>query len=162
MQFNSNVATKQIMQFLKDNYQTIALAESCSGGLIAYQFSKISGASAVFRGGIISYQNEIKSSILKISPEIIRQHSPYSEIVVRKMLDSTLTMFECDFAITVSGIAGPTGGSETMPVGTVFVGIADKNQHFIEKCQFSGSRVRIQRDACNFALNFFISNFIPI
>lgn len=156
----SSVA-QEIIEFLTRKNKTIAVAESCTGGLINYAFSQISGASSVFRGGIVCYQNEIKSRVLGIDSQILAQKSAYSVEVVDLMLMQIITIMQSDFAIATSGIAGPSGGTLENPVGTIFVGVKEcGKKSIIKKTHFSGSRIAIQAKATQFALELFKNIFI--
>lgn len=154
-------SAKVIIDFLARTNKSIAIAESCTGGLINYAFSQISGASSVFRGGIVCYQNEIKSRILGIDSQILAQKSAYSVEVVDLMLERIATTMQSDFAIATSGIAGPNGGTLENPVGTIFVGVKEcGKKSIIKKTHFSGSRIAIQTKATKFALELFKSEFL--
>lgn len=156
----SSVA-QEIIEFLTRKNKTIAVAESCTGGLINYAFSQISGASSVFRGGIVCYQNEIKSRILGIDLQILAQKSAYSVEVVDLMLMRIATTMQSDFAIATSGIAGPSGGTLENPVGTIFVGVKEcGKKSIIKKVHFNGNRIEIQTKATKFALELFKSEFL--
>lgn len=150
-----------IIEFLKEQNKSIAVVESCTGGLLNYQLSKISGASLVYRGGLISYQNMIKTKILGIDSKILDKYSPYSFEVLEGMLDGIIKLMDCDFAIATSGVAGPNGGDSKNPVGSVYIGIKQKGQASITTKQiFSGDRESIQLQASTFALDFFARHFI--
>lgn len=155
-------SAKSIIDFLTHTNKSIAIAESCTGGLINYTFSQISGASAVFRGGIICYQNEIKSRILDIDTQILAQKSAYSVEVVDLMLVQICEIMQSDFGIATSGIAGPSGGTLENPVGTIFIGVKMQNKSsIIKKIHFSGNRNEIQNKAMRFALDLFKNTFMP-
>ncbi len=157
----ANLAS-DILNTLKVSANSIATAESCTGGLVAYEFSKISGASSVFLGGIVSYQNSIKHKILGVGMDLIEFHTPYSIEVVNAMLKGAINAFDADFAIATSGVAGPSGGSEANPVGSVYIGVIKKNEiPLIAAYRFSdeiksqkaeSSRVIIQRKALESAM----------
>ncbi len=154
-------SAKAIIEFLIRTNQSIAVVESCTGGLINYTFSTIDGASSVYRGGIIAYQNEIKIATLGINAQILTEKSAYSIEVVDLMLVQICEIMNSDFGIATSGIAGPSGGSEKMPVGSVFVGIkARGNESLIKKEIFSGNRIEIQAKATRFALKLFKETFL--
>lgn len=154
-------SAKVIIDFLARTNKSIAIAESCTGGLINYAFSQISGASSVFRGGIVCYQNEIKSRILGIDSQILAQKSAYSVEVVDLMLMRIATTMQSDFAIATSGIAGPSGGSAEMPVGTIFIGIKKQGEKsIIKKVHFNGNRIEIQTQTMQFALELFKDAFV--
>lgn len=151
----------KILDFLKQQNKTIAIVESCTGGLLNYQFAKVDGASSVYRGGIISYQDIIKNRILGIDKQILEKYTPYSFEVVELMLKGVINLMDCDFAIATSGIAGPKGGDDRNPVGSVYIGVMQRNKECIcTKQIFSGDRESIQAQASNFALDFFTKQFI--
>ena len=155
----SNIA-REIIEFLIRTNQIIAVAESCTGGAISYAFSQISGASSVFRGGIVCYQNAIKERVLGIDSAILAQKSAYSAEVVDLMLVRICEIMDSDFAIATSGIAGPNGGSDEMPVGTIFIGIKKRDEEStIKKVHFDGNRAEIQAQAVRFALELFKNTF---
>ena len=103
---------------------TLAVAESCTGGVIASRFTAQAGASAYMLGGVVSYSNESKCSILGVEAEAIARHGAVSEVVARQMAEGARRAMGADYAISTTGIAGPTGGSEEKPVGTVWIGVA--------------------------------------
>ncbi|CAM3773546.1 CinA family protein [Litorimonas haliclonae] len=107
---------------------TIATAESCTGGLIGAAITSIPGSSAPFKGGIIAYDNAVKANQLDVPEAIIETHGAVSEEVAEAMAQGVLTALETDLAISVTGIAGPGGGSEEKPIGTVWIGLAQKSQ----------------------------------
>lgn len=107
---------------------TIATAESCTGGLIGAAITSIPGSSAPFKGGIIAYDNDVKMSQLGVPEEILKSHGAVSEKVAKTMAQGALKALDVDLAISVTGIAGPGGGSEEKPVGTVWIGLAQKSQ----------------------------------
>lgn len=151
----------EIIEFLQKANKTIAIVESCTGGLLNYAFGKVSGASSVYRGGIISYQNAIKSEVLGVDSEILEAKSAYSFEVLDLMLAGVLSVMKSDFAIATSGVAGPSGGTEDNPVGSVFIGVRQmKCKSVMKKVHFSGSRTEIQSEAVKFALRLFSETFI--
>ena len=103
---------------------TVSVAESCTGGNISHFFTSNPGSSAYFKGGVVAYSNEIKSNILGIDPELITKHGAVSKEVVEAMAVSVNQLFNTDFAIATSGIAGPNGGTAEKPVGTVWIAVA--------------------------------------
>lgn len=151
----------EIIEFLLKANKTIAIVESCTGGLLNYAFGKVSGASSVYRGGIISYQNAIKSEVLGVDREILEAKSAYSFEVLDLMLAGVLSVMQSDFAIATSGVAGPSGGTEDNPVGSVFIGVRQVGyKSVMKKVHFGGSRTEIQRKAVKFALRLFSETFI--
>lgn len=150
----------ELQNLLRDNNKTITTAESCTGGLISNKITKISGSSDIFNGASITYSNKIKNQELNVKNTTLEKHGAVSIQVVEEMLKGVLKKYEADYAIAVSGIAGPNGGSKNKPVGTVVVGISDCNGHKIVTVEhFSGNREEVQDNAANYALKK-ISNFL--
>ena len=102
----------------------LATAESCTGGFIANRITNIPGASAVFLAGLVTYSNEAKQKFLGVRPETLSEHGAVSEPVAREMADGIRARTGADFALSVTGIAGPSGGTLEKPVGTVFIGLS--------------------------------------
>ena len=103
---------------------SLATAESCTGGVIASRFTAMPGASAYFRCGVVSYSNEAKVDVLGVDPATIAQYGAVSEQVARQMAEGVRRIAGADFAVATTGIAGPTGGSDEKPVGTVWIAVA--------------------------------------
>ncbi len=108
--------------------KTMATAESCTGGWIAKSLTDISGSSGCFGYGLVSYSNGAKESLLGVSPATLKEHRAVSEAVVREMAEGALNLSGADFAVAVSGVAGPDGGSEEKPVGTVWFAWATRKK----------------------------------
>ncbi len=135
----------------------ITCAESCTGGLLSSMIVKNPGASSVFKGGLITYANEIKEAWLGVSKETLKNYGAVSEICVREMLEGALNVTGCDFSMAVSGIAGPGGATESKPVGTVFVGARNKEAKVIvERLNLKGDRNYIQTQAALSALKLLL------
>jgi nicotinamide-nucleotide amidase len=113
-----------IVRRLTQQRQSLALAESCTGGNIAQRITNIPGASVVFLGGVVSYANAAKETFLGVRPETLREHGAVSKAVAREMAAGARARFGADFALAVTGIAGPGGGTAEKPVGTVFLALA--------------------------------------
>ena len=109
---------------MTEKKKTLALAESCTGGSIANRVTNVPGASAVFLGGVVSYANEVKEKFIGVKAETLKNYGAVSEEVAREMALGAREKFAADFAIAVTGIAGPGGGSPEKPVGTVFIALA--------------------------------------
>ena len=147
----------ELQELLRANNKTITTAESCTGGLIAHLITKVSGSSDVFNGAIVSYSNEIKAQELHVKKETLDNFGAVSEEVVKQMLTGSLVKFSADYAIAVSGIAGPSGGSKKKPVGTVVIGIASKNSDFtVAIHHFTGTREEVQTLTAHTALEKFL------
>jgi nicotinamide-nucleotide amidase len=158
------IVTDNIFEYIKEkleiNQKKITFAESCTGGLIASFLTKIPGSSRVFDGSVISYANEIKSKWLGVDKKVLNKFGAVSEETVLQMLLGILEISDSDYAIAVSGIAGPDGGNELKPVGTVFIGVSDNNgKFFVERLQLKGNREEIQYQAMMNAIRIFI-NFV--
>jgi len=119
--YDDETLPHSLVQLLQQRHLSITTAESCTGGMMAAQITQIPGASEVFQAGFITYSNEIKASLLGVAPSSLEQEGAVSEAVVRAMAKGALAKSESDYAIAVSGIAGPGGGSDHKPVGTVAI-----------------------------------------
>ena len=138
---------------LKENNQTITTAESCTGGLISSMITEISGSSEIFKGSIVTYCNEIKEKELNVKKKTMIEHGVVSCEVVEEMLQGVIKKFNSDFAIAVSGVAGPNGGTENKPVGTVVIGVMSNNgAKDIQIYHFKGNRKEVQLQAAKTAL----------
>lgn len=134
----------------------IATAESCTGGLIAAYLTEIAGASAVFERGFITYSNEAKTEMLGVDAALIKKYGAVSKEVAQAMATGALACSQADMVVAVTGIAGPDGGSEEKPVGTVYIAAARRNDTTVEHHIFEGSRHAIRMDAAERALELFI------
>ena len=135
----------------------ISVAESCTSGLIASKITSISGSSSYFKGGVVSYQNEIKVNILGVSQSLIDIKTEVSSEVVEQMAIKVLRKFDSDFSIATSGYAGPSGGTEINPVGTVFIAVASNQNVISRKFFFDGDRESIVNQATASGLRFLVS-----
>ena len=131
-----------VHRLLRAQGKTMCTAESCTGGYIAHLITAIPGASNIFKGSVVSYDNEVKTNVLKVSPETLSSAGAVSEEVVKQMAAGALQVLNTDFALAVSGIMGPDGGTPEKPVGTVWVAAADRNNVKAQKFQFRFDRQR--------------------
>lgn len=138
---------------LKQSASTLGSAESCTGGRIGSKITSIPGSSAYYLGGVVSYANSIKHRLLRVPEETIQTYGAVSEETVRAMLDGVQATLGVDYAIAVSGIAGPGGGSAEKPVGTVWIGVAGKGESVISHYFFNKNRDVNIEYACMFALH---------
>lgn len=138
---------------LKEQGKTVATAESCTGGYIAHLLTKLPGASTYFMGSVVSYDNSIKQRVLQVSANTLATDGAVSEATVKQMAASVLTLMQTDYAIAVSGIMGPDGGTADKPVGMVWVAVASKEKTITKQFHFRYDRQRnIEMTAAN-ALN---------
>jgi len=145
-----------LIKELTKRSQTIVFAESCTGGLLSSSLTSISGSSQVFQGSIVSYSNELKNSLLNISKEKLTKYGAVSEEVCEAMAINVKEKLGADWAIAISGIAGPNGGSQDKPVGLVHISISGPNNHITNiKKLFNSTRnrIEIQRLSVNVCLN---------
>lgn len=137
----------------RDNGVTIATAESCTGGWIGKALTDISGSSSVFMGSLVAYSNDIKENLLGVSKSLLITHGAVSEKVAFEMAKNCAQSFGADIAVSVTGIAGPGGGSREKPVGLVYMGISHKGQTDAHEFRFDNfGRDSIRRDALRAAL----------
>ena len=134
--------------------RTLVTAESCTGGGIGAALTAVPGSSAVFKGGIISYTNEVKISQLNVDKEVLNSCGAVSDEVAKQMATGVRKNLAADYAVSVTGLAGPDGDEFGNPVGTVFIGFADENGADVRKFQFSGNREDVRNQAICAALAF--------
>ena len=132
---------------------TIAISESCTGGLVGSRITDVPGSSRVFMGGVIAYSNNIKSKLLGVTKDTLESKGAVSKETASEMAVLTLKKFKVDYAVSITGIAGPDGGSKSKPVGLVYVGIASEKDIHVKKYQFSGGRDAIKLRTSQAALN---------
>ncbi len=149
---NQHKIVTLIVAILKKDNHTISFAESCTGGRLASAFTAISGVSSIFNGSCVTYSNEIKHLWLGVDDEVLQRYGAVSEECVSQMLEGIVQLSKSDYAIAISGIAGPNGGSELKPVGTVYIGLTTPKTKEVFNCIFDGDREQIQQKATEFAI----------
>lgn len=149
---------ESIHHWLIYKHKTVAVAESCTGGLLGSYFTHFPGSSNYFIGGMLTYANNAKIHNLGVKQETIDQFGAVSQQTATEMAARTRILFNTDFGISVTGIAGPGGGTIDKPVGTVWIGIADKNQSFAKVFHFTGNRIENRDLSCFNALELFYSS----
>jgi PncC family amidohydrolase len=137
---------------------TIALAESCTGGLIAHLITEIPGSSGYLRGGIVSYSDEAKIALLDVDEEVLRAHGAVSAQVARQMAVGVRARLAADLGVSVTGIAGPDGGSAAKPVGLTYVGVADGDGVEVRRHLWQGSRSDNKRASAGSALELLLDH----
>jgi nicotinamide-nucleotide amidase len=138
--FGSDELEEVIGRILIEKKQTVAVAESCTGGYLGHLFTKISGSSAYFMGGILAYDNSVKINQLSVKPETLQNFGAVSEETVKEMSENVRKKLNTTYGLATSGIAGPNGGTPEKPVGTIWIAIATENQSITKKLSFGGFR----------------------
>lgn len=137
-----------VLRLMTANGLTLSVAESCTGGYISHLITQHAGSSQVFLGGAVTYSNELKEQILGVANETLWQHGAVSEATVLQMVKGALSNFRSDYALAVTGIAGPGGGTDEKPVGTVWIAAANANKTVVKKFTFGNKRIQnIERSA---------------
>lgn len=127
MEFESKILSKSISEMLYNSEKSLGTAESCTGGRIAEAIISVPGASNYFKGGIISYTNEVKENILGVSHDVLEEQTAVCEEVAKEMVLGAIKALNVDYAISATGVAGPTGGTPEIPVGTIWIGYGSKD-----------------------------------
>lgn len=146
----------QLGQKLLASEQTIATAESCTGGGLGYALTAIAGSSQWYLGGVNAYANQLKQDLLAVDSEFIAEQGAVSEPVVARMAAGAIERLGADIAISTSGIAGPDGGTADKPVGTVCFGCAIGEQLYTATQHFSGDRESVRLQSIEFALTYLL------
>ena len=150
--------SQKIVKLLTKKKLKISLAESCTGGLLSSSITSISGSSKVFTIGLVTYSNQSKISILKVPINIIRKHGAVSYEACLSMVKNINKISKTNISVSVTGIAGPKGGTKKKPLGLVFIGIKKGNKTLVRKYLFKNKkRTSIQRTAVNKALSLILS-----
>ncbi len=147
----------KIHNFMIKNNKTIAVAESCTGGIISSSLTELSGSSKYFILGAVTYSNKTKENILKIPHKVIVENGAVSEAVALLMAKNIRKIAKADFGIGITGIAGPTGGSPQKPIGTVFIAVSDENKTICKKFKFKGTRSQIRKKSALEAFELFLT-----
>lgn len=153
---NNNLSSfsKELIELYREAHLRIATAESCTGGMIAAALTAIAGSSDVFERGFVTYSNEAKAELLGIPMALILEHGAVSEPVARAMAEGALAHSAADVAVSVTGIAGPGGGSPAKPVGLVFIGAAGGGEETaVERHVFAGDRDSVRHASAHAALD---------
>ncbi len=127
MEFESKILSKSISELLYNSDKSLGTAESCTGGRIAESIISIPGASNYFKGGVVSYTNEVKENILGVSHQVLEEQTAVCEEVAKEMVLGAIKALNVNYAISATGVAGPTGGTPEIPVGTIWIGYGSKD-----------------------------------
>ena len=148
---------KSLIKILAKKKLKISVAESCTGGLLASKITSMSGASKVFNLGFVTYSNQAKIEILKVNKNIIRKYGAVSHECCSMMVNNLSKISKANINVSITGIAGPKGGTKSKPVGLVYIGIKKGNKVSVNKCLFkSKKRSSIQKATVNKALNLIL------
>jgi len=142
-----------LLRICRERKITMAVAESCTGGMIAEHITAIPGASESFRGAVVTYSDEAKRKLLNVSSKTLEEHGAVSRETAAEMAQGVRTVFEASLGVATTGIAGPAGGSEKTPLGTVFVAVADDDGVDVDELHIGGDRERVRVWATRRALN---------
>lgn len=153
--------SEQVGESLKRRGQTITTAESCTGGWVAKVLTDVAGSSAWFERGFVTYSNEAKAQMIGVSEQTLATYGAVSKQVVQEMARGACLAAAADYAVSISGIAGPDGGSAEKPVGTVWFGFAAARGEVITRCEcFTGDREAVRRQATAYALQTLWQQFL--
>jgi nicotinamide-nucleotide amidase len=139
--YNNDTIESKIGELLQKKQASLATAESCTGGFLAHKITSVAGSSKYYKGTVISYANEVKTQILGVDINDLKEFGAVSQQVVEQMAKGVKNLLKTDYAIATSGIAGPDGGSAEKPVGTVWIAVASKDKVISKKFQFSTNRL---------------------
>lgn len=149
---------KEVLTYAKAQRKRIVTAESCTGGLIASCLTAVPGSSAAVEGGFVTYSNDSKMRLLGVPRDALASHGAVSDIVASAMAEGALAVAQADIAVSVTGIAGPDGGSKEKPVGLVFMALAQTDTDAVVKRYiFAGTRTDVRRAAVGAALELLLS-----
>jgi len=150
--------SQKVVKILKKKRLKVSFAESCTGGLLSSTITSISGSSKVFTIGLVTYSNQSKINLLKVPKNIIRKHGAVSYETCLSMVKNLNKISKTNISVSITGIAGPKGGTKKKPVGLVFIGIKKGNKTLVKKYLFKNKkRSSIQRVTVNKALNLILS-----
>ncbi len=148
---------EKLGRLLREKGLTLATAESCTGGLVADRITDIPGSSAYFLGGVVAYDNRIKTEVLQVPQETLKRHGAVSEATVRAMAEGARRLLGADLAVSVSGVAGPGGGSEEKPVGLTWIGLAAREGTRTRQFCWQGDRRENKAAAAQAALELVVA-----
>ena len=145
-----------VIQYLADKSKTLATAESLTGGGIGAELTAVPGSSAVYKGGVISYTNEIKRNVLGVRAELLEKYGAVSPWVAGEMVSGVRKLLNADIAVSVTGLAGPSGDEFGHPVGTVFIGYEDRQRSVVQHYCFEGDRDSVRKQTIEAAMGLIL------
>ena len=152
---SSNII-EYIIEKLSHRGKKVTFAESCTGGLLAYYFTKHNGASKILEGALVTYSNSLKENWLAVDHTVLEENGAVSAEVVKEMSDGALNVSGADYALAISGIAGDSGGTQEKPVGTVYIGVRSQTQHIEKHLHFYGDRNYVQHQSAMMAIKMLL------
>jgi PncC family amidohydrolase len=156
---NTKKVEKLIHDYLLESGESLAIAESLTGGLVSSRITDIPGSSNYFLCGVCAYANEAKIKLLKVDPNTIKDHGAVSEECAKEMLLGILDLTGADWGIATTGIAGPTGATETKPLGLVYIAAGNKLRFVCYRFEFSGDRLDVKEKSAQKALEILYDLF---
>ena len=148
---------QKIVSLLKKKKLKLAIAESCTGGMLSSAITSVSGSSKIFMMGLVTYSNQAKTSILKVPQKIIKKYGTVSVQCCLAMVNNLQKISKSKVSVSITGIAGPKGGSKLKPVGLVYIGIRVRKKVFVNKCNFKNKgRAYIQKQTIKKSLNLLL------
>ena len=159
MDFESKIISREVSEILWETEKTVGTAESCTGGRIAEAIIAVPGASKYFKGGIISYVNEIKERLLNVDSQVLEEKTAVCEEVAMQMVKGACKVLNTDYAIAATGVAGPTGGTKDIPVGTIWLACGSLDRVVTLKVEEDHGRDINLAIATNKAMELFL-NFL--
>ena len=157
MDFESKITSREISEILWETEKTVGTAESCTGGRIAEAIIAVPGASKYFKGGIISYIDEVKQNLLGVDPQVLEEKTAVCEEVAIAMVQGACKALNTDYAISATGFAGPTGGTKDIPVGTIWLACGSKDRVVTLKVEEDHGRDINLAIATNKAMELFLA-----
>ena len=146
-----------IIEVLSENQKKVSFAESCTGGLLSYYFTSHNGASKILDGSLITYSNDLKDNWLAVEHSVLEEYGAVSSQVVEQMSEGIINVSHADYALSISGIAGDTGGTELKPVGTVYIGVRSKIAHKEVHLHLNGDRNYVQHQSALYAIKMLVT-----
>ena len=156
--YTKQLLSKQIATILKKKKKTLSLAESCTGGLVSSLFTDISGSSGFFLGAVVSYSNKVKEVQLGVPNKMIKKYGAVSRNVAGSMAKGVREAINSNISASITGIAGPTGGTIQKPVGLAYIGFNDGKVLRTKKVRYKGSRTEIKEKFANAVLQLILKN----
>lgn len=150
-------AEEKLSQILRQKKQTVAVAESVTGGLISHLITKVPGCSNFFLGAVVAYSNSLKEKFLNVSHETLRTYGAVSEETAKEMAEGIRILTRSNYGLATTGIAGPTGGTNNKPIGLVYIAVSALGITKVKQYVFTGDRLAIQEQAAKEALIYLIA-----